>query len=952
MILQNINNSFIISNNISSNLGTGLMLDSSNDNTINLNNFTYNAEGILMRNCLNNFFITNIIRNNFGDGIKIEKCKIIPIQDWTISNNEGYGIILESSNDTSVQSSNLNNNLRGILLNNSKNITISSISACLSSEVGILLINSYNNSLKDCNFTNNGGIGIVLEFSNNNTISLVNISNNQDGILLNNSNENRILSDIINTNINYGIYLSSSNNNTISNFNMADNGASGLLIQSSDNNTIRLMNISSNSLGIFLNESNNNDILNTTTNFNTESGIVLLNSDFNLIKYCDLLNNTEYGLMLETSMNNMIMSNISMNGLTGIFLNDSINNDVFNSTVCYNVLNGIHLENSHLNRILKINLSNNIDNGILLELSNNNSMISSTINNNKRGIFLNNSNYSNFTDLTVNYNTISGIHLINSHNNTILNNTNTISDNGQYGICFYQSHYNNIIGNVISNSPYGIYLYQSNNNDVIGNFLAGNDKGIEEVGCTENYIINNQDDSISDDDDGDDNGSDTPNGIDIILILIIGVIIGSVAIASIIVFSKRKEKPETDIEQILTKSKFPKKTMQSSKIIGGKNERLNEAIIKINQFNEEGLKAYNQANYEKAMIFWGKSINELQNMMGEARRLGREDYVQHYEKQIEDLNGQINEAFEKDKNQKATYFKDVSNIRFIVAVHIDMGTTIAKIELTKEELDKDLFGGFLSAISSFKSEMARKIPMISKREEDQYKPTHEMLSQGFNIALYDGEFIRLAFVTDTRLNTLSHKKNINALFNYETKNQQELKYFKGALDPFKDFENFMAKELDLEINNLSVINLANVNKSQFSERAKQIFRELYENEQKFYPFSIPKLMINKIGGLNETEAAYFTYMAFKGGFFFPIYDENLLIEGTEEIKKGIVNNEETIRKLEYYLVQLNDFVQQNNNALNAGQLTQDQYINNKNNLSKEINKVKRQIEKLRAFLGL
>jgi parallel beta-helix repeat protein len=214
----------------------------------NSGNDSWNEAGIKIYSN-HTIIIDNIISNN-GDGIHLDSSISNIITDNIILNNRN-SIYLEDSSNTNINGNNALNNLYGIYLESSSNNNIINGNNALNNFCGISISSSSNNIIMGNNVSNNT-YGISLFASSNNIIMGNNASNNFGGISFSSSKNNNITGNNASNNT-YGISLDQSSNNNIIIGNNASNNHNGISLSDYSNSNIIIgNNISWNLLGIYL----------------------------------------------------------------------------------------------------------------------------------------------------------------------------------------------------------------------------------------------------------------------------------------------------------------------------------------------------------------------------------------------------------------------------------------------------------------------------------------------------------------------------------------------------------------------------------------------------------------------------------------------------------------------------------------------------------------------------
>ncbi|MCJ7647539.1 MAG: right-handed parallel beta-helix repeat-containing protein [Candidatus Lokiarchaeota archaeon] len=274
--LENVNNSRLINNNCS-NINWGILLESSNNNTISGNTANGNIyEGIYLTESMGNTLSGNTANDNGDSGIHLDtECMGNTLSGNTVNDNN-YGIFIEEdcyNNTISGNTANDNNygiSLEYYCINNNISGNIAN-----SNSYGIYIYDySSNNTISGNTANDNDDTGIYLEYYciNNNISGNIANSNNFYGILLYDCVSNNTISGNTANDNNYGIYLEyECINNNISGNIANDNDDTGIYLESEcDYNDIIDNIFYNNTLGIFIDSNcDNNSIY---QNFFLENG--------------------------------------------------------------------------------------------------------------------------------------------------------------------------------------------------------------------------------------------------------------------------------------------------------------------------------------------------------------------------------------------------------------------------------------------------------------------------------------------------------------------------------------------------------------------------------------------------------------------------------------------------------------------------------------------------------
>jgi hypothetical protein len=159
---------------------------------------------------------------------------------------------------------------------------------------------------------------------------------------------------------------------------------------------------------------------------------------------------------------------------------------------------------------------------------------------------------------------------------------------------------------------------------------------------------------------------------------------------------------------------------------------------------------------------------------------------------------------------EALVLDDLLKISYIMIIHKDAGVTIYNNQISME-LDSDLIGGFLTAISQFRSEIKKseKQPVEGKNivEEKELVEGKE-LGEGkgfemdyydFKIVITDGAHIRVALILDGAPSE-KLKENQWAFTNeFEDKFKPVIMKFTGDIKPFKETDRLVEKYFNISL---------------------------------------------------------------------------------------------------------------------------------------------------------
>ncbi len=403
--------------------------------------------GISLTNVSNGYLINNNLSTNAGSGIVLDGSYNNTIEGNILNENDYHGIMLSDDSDNNTISTNTitNNSVIGIYLNmnNTANIIENNqIDGQSTQSSGIALsASSSNNVIRNNTIKNNKFEGII--FTNNCSDNLITqnliFSNGREGIQFDGQfgplHRNTISQNKIYDNNLGGIRIGSlparpvSEGNKIIGNNIMNNGLSGVNLEGWTNSSLIIGNsITENDHdGVYLWRGNNHTVINNTISKNKYHGIYVqyaLNTHY--ITKNVVNSNEREGISIWMSDNLVISANtVHSNNYNGIKLFDSNFNTITGNIISYNNISGILCDQSEDNVISGNIFDTNIGHGISLQESNDNIVTVNIISNNqKSGIHLLSSNYT-----LVSYNTLYG-------NSICINETSSVGNLFQNNTCF------------------------------------------------------------------------------------------------------------------------------------------------------------------------------------------------------------------------------------------------------------------------------------------------------------------------------------------------------------------------------------------------------------------------------------------------------------------------------------------------------------------------------------
>ena len=194
---------------------------------------------------------------------------------------------------------------------------------------------------------------------------------------------------------------------------------------------------------------------------------------------------------------------------------------------------------------------------------------------------------------------------------------------------------------------------------------------------------------------------------------------------------------------------------------------------------------------------------------------------------------------------EALILDDLLKISYIMIIHKEAGTTIYNKQISME-LDSDLIGGFLTAISQFRSE-------IKKPGE---KPTEgkgfQMDYYDFKIIINDGSYVRVALILDGPPSEQLEFNQKALTQRFEARFSPLIRDFSGDIRPFSETDAFVEEYFNISL--LYPLQLAThweVSKLEKLERALLEVAQEMQKERDF--FFIASLISYGIAGRKESK---------------------------------------------------------------------------------------------------
>jgi len=135
---------------------------------------------------------------------------------------------------------------------------------------------------------------------------------------------------------------------------------------------------------------------------------------------------------------------------------------------------------------------------------------------------------------------------------------------------------------------------------------------------------------------------------------------------------------------------------------------------------------------------------------------------------------------------------DLLKISYILIIHKDAGVTLYSKQISME-LDSDLIGGFLTAISEFRTELKKDVDTTMKGKG------FEMDYYDSKIDIIDGEFVRVALILDGAPSEQLKANQWEFTRSFEMRFGSILGEFTGDITPFRDADKIVEKFFNITL---------------------------------------------------------------------------------------------------------------------------------------------------------
>ncbi len=220
----------------------------------------------------------------------------------------------------------------------------------------------------------------------------------------------------------------------------------------------------------------------------------------------------------------------------------------------------------------------------------------------------------------------------------------------------------------------------------------------------------------------------------------------------------------------------------------------------------------------------------------------------------------------KEWKKKTGIFSDVLTIDLILVLHKEIGVALLKQNFTKEEIDGDMIGGFLQAITNFKYEIK------DRQSRGEEKESILLDYRDYKILLEDGEYIRCALILNSEPSDnikISQKEFIS---DFEGKYRDHLANFKGELDGFRGSIELIDKHFNMAFIKPHIVNEnpPAIELTSFQKRVVSVSQTLQSDSNQFYISRLLNYLISAMPDEPKEKIIANIYDAKRYGFIKPI----------------------------------------------------------------------------------
>ncbi len=218
---------------------------------------------------------------------------------------------------------------------------------------------------------------------------------------------------------------------------------------------------------------------------------------------------------------------------------------------------------------------------------------------------------------------------------------------------------------------------------------------------------------------------------------------------------------------------------------------------------------------------------------------------------LQEVLGAFRKRLERFWDTRVTKLRDVMNIQHMLVIHKESGTAIMSQNYAGEKIDGNLISGFLTAMTSFQSEIA------VKKKESTGKKGFLLDYADFKILLEDGEFIRGALILETDpTDTLKERLSI-FIQRYESLFRDKLRAWRGLIDDVNGGDILFEEVFEMSLLYPHVVNLQ-ANPANLGKIGRAIYAmgQAISKERPF--FFLATLMEYAMKGLQESQQRVFS----------------------------------------------------------------------------------------------
>ncbi len=217
---------------------------------------------------------------------------------------------------------------------------------------------------------------------------------------------------------------------------------------------------------------------------------------------------------------------------------------------------------------------------------------------------------------------------------------------------------------------------------------------------------------------------------------------------------------------------------------------------------------------------------------------------------LQEVLGAFKKRLERFWDTRVTKLRDVINVQHMLLIHKESGTAIMSQNFAGEKIDGNLISGFLTAMTSFQSEIAPK-----KRDGAETKKGFLLDYADFKILMEDGDLIRTALILVTDPSDSLKDRLTYFTQRYESLFRNKLQVWRGNLNDVEGGDILFEEIFEMS---LLYPHVVNPNPGNLGNIARAIYAmgQAISKDRPF--FFLATLMDYAIKGLQESQQRIFS----------------------------------------------------------------------------------------------